>query len=72
MDNYRVAHTTSNGDGTTHASASNREGAVYLALDELMDKGYTVHMVGDVHMWDDRSEQWVLIPSHRTLSAMAK
>jgi hypothetical protein len=72
MDNYKVTHTTSDGDGVTHVSATSRENATYAALDELMDKGFTVHMIGDVHMFDSLSSQWVLIPSHRQLSTLTK
>lgn len=51
-----------------HVAATNRENAVYNAFDELNDLGFTVTSVGEVSMFDAKTETWHVIPSHRALS----
>jgi hypothetical protein len=68
MQNYKVAVTHESGEDAVHVAATTREHALYKAFDELHDRGYVVATMGDVHMFDDATETWHLIPDHRTLS----
>jgi hypothetical protein len=78
MDMYKVEHHRKPKAGgratkhTTRVSASNREAAVYLVFDETNDLDMTVTKFGDVYVFYADKEQWVLIPSHRQLSAAVK
>jgi hypothetical protein len=51
-----------------HVIAATRETAVHKAFDELHDRGFNVTHVGDVSLYDEKSETWHVIPSHRQLS----
>lgn len=69
MQNYKVAVTHQSGPDSVHVAAVSREWAVRKAFDEMHDRGYTISAMGDVEMYDDATEMWVLIPHHKTVSA---
>lgn len=68
MNNYKVEMTHNSGPDAVHVSETTRERALYRAFDEMSDRGYTVVSIGDVHMFDEATETWHIIPDHRDLS----
>ena len=60
---------------TVHVIAASREHALYLAFDELADRGYNaalIHSVQDVSYFDDETQAWVLTHSHKHVSALVR
>jgi hypothetical protein len=78
MDMYKVEHSTRPKTGgravknTTQVSASCREAAVYLVFDQAHELNLNVVKFGDVYVFYADKKEWVLIPSHKQLSAAVK
>jgi len=68
MQNYKVSVKHNKGKDAVHVSAVSREWAVRTAFDEMHDRGYKIKNIGDVEMFDESTELWVLIPHHKTIS----